>query len=73
MSTRIVVCPYCATNVEISPCTDYAPKTHVCTACAQKFIVEKTASGVHVMKEQDAPCMSNPDCRDVEMSGTCEE
>jgi hypothetical protein len=36
-------------------------------------LVEREANKIKVMKEKEAPCMSNPECREIETSATCEE
>lgn len=66
-------CPYCQAATPINQTDDYAPQFHQCLACGKKFIAERRAGGLRVMRVKDAPCMSNPDCREVETSATCEE
>jgi len=73
MSTVTVNCPYCQESRTVNQGEDYAPQFHECHKCGQRFIVERGVSRVKVMKEKDAPCMSNPECREIETSATCEE
>lgn len=73
MSQVTVDCPYCHEGMTVNQAEDYAPQFHECSKCGQKFIVERGASKVKVMKEKDAPCMSNPECREIETSATCEQ
>ncbi|NCD25282.1 MAG: hypothetical protein EOL86_06800 [Deltaproteobacteria bacterium] len=73
MSSTRVTCPYCEKSVAVDAAVTYEPIFQTCPACGRRFIVERTADGVRALREKDAPCMSNPDCRDVEMSGSCEE
>lgn len=73
MSAVTVNCPYCQQSVTVTQGTDYAPQFHACPGCEKRFIVERGAKKIQVMKEKDAPCMSNPECREIETSATCEE
>ena len=73
MSEVTVDCPYCRQSVTVTQGEDYAPQFHACPGCGKRFIVERGASGNKVMKEKEAPCMSNPECREIETSATCEE
>lgn len=73
MSTMNVTCPSCQAETAINQADDYAPQFHVCPLCSKKFIAERRAEGVAVMRVKDAPCMSNPDCREIETSSTCEQ
>ena len=73
MSALTVNCPCCQAVVNIDQTDDYAPQFHHCSSCGKKFIAERRAEGVAVMRVKDAPCMSNPECREVETSSTCEQ
>jgi len=73
MSTVTVNCPYCQESMTVNQGDDYAPQFHECRKCGKKFIVERGVNRMKVMKEMEAPCMSNPDCREIETSATCEE
>lgn len=73
MSAITVACPYCQAETTVTQPDDFAPQFHHCPACGKKFIAERRAGGLRVMRLKDAPCMSNPDCREVETSATCEE
>ncbi len=73
MSAITVNCPYCQQSVTVIQGEDYAPQFHACSGCGKRFIVERGASRIKVMKEKEAPCMSNPECREIETSATCEE
>lgn len=70
---EIAQCPYCKreTTVELPP--DYAPVYSHCTACGKKFIAERLAEGFQVLKIEKAPCASDPECRETEMSSCQEE
>lgn len=66
-------CPYCGkpTTVDL-PC-DYEPVYAYCNACRKKFIAERLMEGFLVMTLEEAPCCSDPDCREVELGGYAEE
>jgi hypothetical protein len=73
MSAITVNCPYCQQSVTVHQCEDYAPQFHDCPGCKKRFIAERGVNKIKVMKEKDAPCMSNPDCREIETASTCEQ
>ena len=73
MSAIAVTCPYCQDETTITQADDYAPRFHPYPSCGENFIAERRSGGLRVMKIADAPYMSNPDCREVETSATCEE
>lgn len=66
-------CPYCGGRTRIALPPDYAPSFVFCAVCGSKFIVERLAAGFQVMTVEDAPCSSNPDCRELEMGAYDEE
>lgn len=73
MSAITVNCPYCQQSVTVNQGEDYAPKFHDCPACRKRFIAERGVSAIKVMKEKEAPCMSNPECREIETASACEQ
>ena len=72
-SVESVKCPYCGQSTSIDLPVDYAPVYAICGICRKKFIVERLAEGFQVMTREEAPCCSDPDCRDIEMGGGDEE
>lgn len=68
-----VKCPYCNANTSINEPVDYAPFYATCRKCSQKFIVERCAKGIDIMKTEGAPCCSDPDCRELEMASSDEQ
>ena len=72
-SNRNMSCPYCGetTHIELAP--DYAPRFVHCEACGARFIAERLATGVQLLTVEEAPCSSNPDCREIEMGAYDEE
>lgn len=73
MSALTISCPYCAEFSDIELPETFTPIFVTCHACHRRFIAERRANDVAVMTENEAPCMSNPECREVETSATCEE
>ena len=67
MSTITIPCPYCNASCEHPVPKDYSPMYHTCHACGKRFIVERTASGYDVFRENEAPCCSDPECRELEL------
>jgi len=68
MEIAHVNCPFCQEDLEVEQPKNYAPVFHFCTQCNKRFIVERAVKGFTVLTEQDAPCCSNPECRDLEMA-----
>lgn len=61
------LCPYCNQKTPVQLPTDYAPVYAFCQVCGEKFILERLAEGFQVLTLQEAPCCSDPDCREIEM------
>ena len=66
-------CPYCREETAVQLPPNYAPVYVHCTACGRKFIAERIKNGLDVFRLENAPCSSDPDCRDIEMSQGQEE
>lgn len=66
-------CPYCREFNTTQPAKDYAPVYDYCAACGRRFILERTRTGLDVMRLEDASCASDPECRVIEMSQSDEE
>lgn len=66
-------CPYCQALTPLEPAVDYAPVYNYCAACGRRFIVERVRDGFSVMRLEEAPCGSDPECRIGEMSQGDEE
>ena len=66
-------CPYCCADTSLELPSNYRPVFAVCDVCASKFIAERLAKGFQVMTVEEAPCSSNPDCREIEIGGYDEE
>ena len=67
------LCPYCREHTPIKPAADYAPVYAYCAVCGKRFIVERIRNGIDVMRLEDAPCASDPECRVIEMAQGDEE
>lgn len=66
-------CPYCNAETLVELPKNYAPRYVHCNSCTKKFIMERLSQGFKVMTIEDAPCCSDPDCRDIEMGGADEQ
>jgi len=66
-------CPYCGAKTALELPVNYRPVFASCDGCAKRFIAERLAEGFQVMTEEEAPCSSNPDCREIEIGGSDEE
>ena len=73
VSSEDVQCPYCKQATSIEMPENYAPVYRYCTSCHAKFIVERLEVGLQVLKPEEAPCISDPDCRDIEMGSSDEQ
>jgi len=62
-----VHCPYCSVGQETAEYSDYRPFYVNCSDCARRFIVEPVRNGVVVYRDGEAPCCSDPECRETEM------
>ncbi len=59
-------CPYCEEDHAVNHPGGYAPIYVDCAACDNRFIMEPARQGVAVFKIEDAPCCSDPECRELE-------
>ena len=66
-------CPYCGRQTTIDLPDNYAPVYTDCDVCATKFITQRLRKGFQVLTLENAPCYSDPDCRELEMGGYDEE
>lgn len=66
-------CPYCQESTVIELPADYAPTYVYCEKCNKKFIVERRIAGFAKFKLENAPCCSDPDCREIEMGASDEQ
>jgi sarcosine oxidase delta subunit len=71
LSALTISCPYCAELNDIELPETFAPIFVTGHACHRYFIAERRTNDVAVMTENEAPCMSNPECREVKTSATC--
>jgi hypothetical protein len=72
-TTETAQCPYCQTQTAIELPDDYEPVFVYCDHCEKKFIAERRAEGFEVFTLEEAPCCSDPDCREIEMSNVDEQ
>lgn len=67
MTTSTISCPYCQAPCEMTAPRDFAPRYETCSGCGRRFVAEPMALGISTYRECDAPCCSDPDCRELEM------
>jgi DNA-directed RNA polymerase subunit RPC12/RpoP len=60
-------CPYCREETAVQLPLNYAPVYVHCMACGRRFIVERIKNGLDVFRLENAPCSSDPDCREIEI------
>lgn len=73
MAQITFVCPFCG-HYNTRPHDGlYAPRYAVCDACGERFIYEPGLERVNTFKPGEAPCCSDPDCRELEMMAHCEQ
>lgn len=70
---QIARCPYCREKTVIQLPPNYAPVYVNCMACGRRFIAERIKDGLDVLRLENAPCSSDPDCREIEMNQGQEE
>ncbi|MBG0791608.1 MAG: hypothetical protein H0S80_14045 [Desulfovibrionaceae bacterium] len=68
-----VHCPYCNARQGVREPQDYRPYYVNCAQCARRFIVEPVKSGLMVYRDGEAPCCSDPECREMEMADSGQE
>ena len=66
-------CPYCGAKTSLELPGNYKPVFVYCDGCGTKFIAERLQEGFQVIRVENAPCFSNPDCRELEMGAGDEE
>ena len=67
MSDVHVRCPYCSHEQTVTTAGDYRPFYVNCGQCSRRFIAEPAQSGVLIYRDGEAPCCSDPECRETEM------
>ncbi len=72
-SVQNTPCPYCKAQTSVDLPKDYAPVYLWCDLCKKKFIIERLAKGFQTLTIEEAPCCSDPDCREIEMGGSDEQ
>ena len=72
-SQEAAICPHCGVETSLELPINYRPVFAFCDGCGKKFIAERLAEGFQVMTVEEAPCSSNPDCREIEIGGSDEE
>lgn len=65
--SQTIHCPYCNTRQEVADHGDYRPFYVNCAECDKRFIAEPLKNGTVVYRDGEAPCCSDPECRETEM------
>ncbi len=73
VSVETARCPYCREEISVELPGSYRPVYRYCSVCGRKFIAERLAEGFEALTLENAPCTSDPDCREIEMAGYDEE
>ena len=68
-----VYCPYCNAGQDVTDYGDYRPFYVNCSECSRRFIVEPMRNGTVIYREGEAPCCSDPECRETEMGDSGED
>jgi len=71
--SKVVRCPYCSQATAIEVPVNFAPVYAHCACCSKKFIAERLSDGLQVLTLEEAPCCSDPDCRELEMGSSDEQ
>jgi predicted RNA-binding Zn-ribbon protein involved in translation (DUF1610 family) len=72
-SVKTSKCPYCGETTTFDLPGDYEPVYAVCSSCGKKFIAQRHATGFQLFTREEAPCLTDPDCREIELGGYDEE
>lgn len=68
MSQIDVMCPYCNKPTAVEWPDDFAGRYAKCYHCDEKFIYERSGNGCKTWTLSEAPCCSDPECKETEMS-----
>ncbi len=71
--TLALTCPFCGHKEETAWDGLYKPRYFHCSQCGEKYIYEPLADSVSFGKPGEVDCMDDPDCREFEMMGHCEQ
>ena len=70
MSDVHVRCPYCSHEQVVTTAGDFRPFYVNCDQCSRRFIAEPLQSGILIYRDGEAPCCSDPECRETEMGAS---
>ncbi|MGE4292020.1 MAG: hypothetical protein AB7E32_07415 [Desulfovibrio sp.] len=73
MTTLHLRCAFCGETMDLEHEGGYASRYADCPACGKRFIYEPLRAGVRTLKPEDADSCSDPDRREIEMGGSCED
>lgn len=68
-----VSCAYCGVSARLDLPENYAPRYADCPACGKRFIVERVGEALTAHTQENAPCCSDPHCREIELGAGNDE
>ena len=71
--TVALVCPFCGHAEEAAWDGLFKPRYFTCGQCGEKYIYEPMAERVSILKPAEATCCEDPECREYEALGHCEQ
>lgn len=63
-----VDCPHCGKTSRMERPADFDGRYADCPGCGERLVYQRSSEGVQSWTVADAPCCSDPDCRETEMS-----
>lgn len=73
MSQVEISCAYCFESCVVEQPEDFEGRYEECPSCGKRFIYERSSDGMRTWTLADAPCCSDPNCRETELSQGDEE
>ncbi|SKA81904.1 hypothetical protein SAMN02745704_01469 [Paucidesulfovibrio gracilis DSM 16080] len=73
MSTLHLECPFCGQAMDVDHDGSYAPRYARCASCNERFIYEPLRDGVRTLRPSEADSCSDPEQRELETGGSCED
>ncbi len=68
-----LVCHYCDHKEEMPWNGYYNPRYLDCGLCGRKYYYEPLAAGVSINNAEEIACCDDPDCREYDSLGHCEQ
>ena len=71
--TLTVDCPFCGNQETIAWDGLYRPRYFDCGVCGERYVYEPLADSVLCRNPTEVPCCDDPECREYETLGHCEQ